>query len=179
MRMSNSKPLTKHERIRRVTILCCHAMRNIAFYRAGWRGKQIRVKEQYDVAANSNFLDVAILDWCKLFADKDGKHHWKKVVQDRAGFEVGLYSHLKISKKEFKVYVRDVLKYRNKFLAHLDDERVMYPPKLRLARNAALYLYDYLRCDPVASGSIVNVELTGKRFYAALYAHALFVGVKK
>ena len=177
--MTNNSPLTKNERIRRVMLLCCHSMRNIAFYRAGWMGKKIRVKGQYAIAANSNFLDIAVLEWCKLFADKDGRHHWKRVVEDKSKFEQGLYEYLNITKKDFRFYVKEVLNYRNKFLAHLDDERVMYPPKLKLARNAVLYLYEYLRSDAVASQSIADVNLSGVKLYAALYAHALFKGIKQ
>lgn len=154
-------------------------MRNIAFYRAGWKGKEIRVKGQYAVAANGNFLDIAVLEWCKIFADRRGKHHWKKVVDDKQKFEQGLYKYLKISKKEYRNYLKSILKYRNKFLAHLDDERVMYIPNLKLARNAVLYLYEHLRNDAVASQSFADMNLSGVRFYAALYAHALFKGVKK
>jgi hypothetical protein len=34
--------------------------------------------------------------------------------------------------------------YRDKFVAHLDSEEVMHPPKLDVIKNSVTYLYDYL-----------------------------------
>lgn len=79
--MNIQKPLSQHERIRRVMILCCHALINFAFYKSGWKIRQPLARNQFWVEVNGAFLDRAILEWCKLFADKKERHHWRQVNQ--------------------------------------------------------------------------------------------------
>ncbi len=66
--------MTRRERLRQVKILCCHFLRNLAFYKAGWRKGELIFKDQFWVNANGNFIDVCVLEWCKLFGDKRGQH---------------------------------------------------------------------------------------------------------
>lgn len=172
--MNTQKPLSQHERIRRVMLLCCHALRNFAFYKSGWKSRQLQATNQFWVEANGAFLDRAILEWCKLFADGKGKHHWKRVIKDPAEFESTLYKHLRLSKREFQLYIKKVLRYRDKFIAHLDEDRVMYIPRIKIARNAAAFLYDYLRKDPIACQSIQDANLDSVDFYSAMYQQGFF-----
>ena len=173
--MKSDMPLSKNERIRRVALLSCHTLRNIAFYRAGWHGTSPRFRNtQFANSLNGNFLDQAVLEWCKLFADNKGKHHWRSVILDKKTFEEGLYKSIGINKSVYKRYLLDVLRYRNKFIAHLDDERIMHPPKLKVARKATVYLYDYLRAHPVAKEALSDVNLKGCEFYSALYRLAFW-----
>ena len=164
--------LTAEERIRRVAILCCHCLRNLAFYRAGQRHGTVRVAQQFWVNANGAFLDTCVLEWCKLFVDQDGKHHWKRVVNEPDKFVVGLLSRLRISQREFRTYAKTVLRYRNKFVAHLDDLRVMQIPRLRVIRKSTAYLYDYLRNDPIAAKCLPEATQSAAEFYAVMYQHA-------
>lgn len=160
------------ERIRRVAILCCHCLRNIAFYRAGfWRGN-IRIKRQFWVNANGSFLDTAVLEWCKLFAERDGRHHWRKIVSNHSAFAQGLYARLGISKREFENYAKPILRYRNKFVAHLDEERVMHIPNMRLALKSSAYLYDYLLNDPIAKKCLTDAQQSAVQYYKIMYRHA-------
>ena len=94
-------PLSPDERRRRVVRLCCNFMRNLALHRAGVVD---RVKDnllnpyhpqgEFWLQAHSNFFDISVLDWCKLFADrKNGKHHWRRVVENPDRFEADLSRH--------------------------------------------------------------------------------------
>jgi len=172
--MNIQNPLTQHERIRRVTLLCCHTLKNFAFYKSGWRSRQLQARNQVWVEANSAFLDRAILEWCKLFADRKGRHHWKRVIKNPVQFESDLYKHLHLTKREYSAYLKKVLKYRNKFIAHLDEERVMHIPHIKIARNTAVFLYDHLRKDPIASQSIWDATLSSVDFYSAMYRQGFF-----
>lgn len=169
-----NEPLSLQERIRRVTLLCTHAFRNFAFYRAGWKGIELQATEQFFPTVNSNFIDIGYLEWYKLFADKNGNHHWTKVIPSTHSFESELLKALKISERQWQEYIQAVRKYRDKFIAHLDDERVMHPPKTKIARNSAAYLYDYLRNDAEASKSLQDANLTSRSYYDYLYRHAFF-----
>lgn len=167
-------PLSPQERIRRVALLCTHCFRNFAFYRAGWKGFHLQAKTQFLSTANSGFIDIGYLEWCKLFADLKGNHHWHKVIRDHQHFESELLNFLKITPEEFSTYIKAVRTYRDKFIAHLDDERVMHPPKTKIARNSAAFLYDYLRAHPEANQSLQDANLTARQYYEHLYRHAFF-----
>lgn len=164
--------MISQERIRNVAILCCHCLRNIAFYRAGWKQQKSRVTRQFWVNANGNFLDIAILEWCKIFADRNGKHHWKRVVSNQSSFRAGLYARLGMTKREFENYAKPILQYRNMFIAHLDEDKVANIPRLRTALRSAAYLYDHLRNDPIAKQYLNDAQLSASEFYAIMYRHA-------
>ena len=114
--------MTSRQRLRRVGTLCCHCLRNLAFYMAGWRDGALKIKGQFWVNANGNFLDIAVLEWCKLFADTSGKHFWRKIISDSDGFWEGLLRELGLSEAQFDDYVTQMRTYRDKFVAHLDSE---------------------------------------------------------
>ncbi|WP_424318912.1 hypothetical protein [Candidatus Methylomirabilis sp.] len=67
----------------------------MAFYRAGWRERKPIFEGQFLVNANGNFLDICVLEWCKLFGDSRAQHHWKKVTSDPDKFfrDTLIYSH--------------------------------------------------------------------------------------
>jgi hypothetical protein len=111
--MTNSEPtdeLAHRDRKRRVVLLCTSFVRNVAFYRAAWSDEaQPLLSERNPKDANfwrqvnGNFIDIAVLDWCKLFGNsKDTarkrleKHHWRRVVSDPEVFEAKLLAHLQI-----------------------------------------------------------------------------------
>ena len=159
-------------RIRRTAILCCHCLRNIAFYRAGWKHHRIVAARQFWINANANFLDIAVLEWCKLFAERGGKHHWARSIPDREEFATGLYAIVGMAPAAFLNYALGVKRYRDKFVAHLDEDSTMWPPRLRVARRCAAYLYDCLRRLPEAADCLRDANLSASEFYAVMYRHA-------
>jgi hypothetical protein len=71
MNVSSIPLLSRRERLRRVVLLCCSFARNVAFYRAGQADQvQHLLSENHPEVAfwrqvNANFLDTAVLEWCK------------------------------------------------------------------------------------------------------------------
>jgi hypothetical protein len=64
--------LTRRYRVRRVFIVCNHFLRNLAFYRSGWRYYGINEKptlrrweNQFWVTTNGNFLDTCVHEFFK------------------------------------------------------------------------------------------------------------------
>ena len=175
-------PLTADERVQRTVILCGHCLRNIAYYRAGWRQQvKIRVSRQFWIRANGNFMDMAILDWCKLFADKKGQHHWTKSIADHDGFSAGLRARLGYTEAKFDEYVESVKHLRDKFIAHLDNENVMLLPLMRPARISAAYLHDELLTRPETRQWFRDdeIHLAGKIYpmsYKEAFAEYLLAG---
>ena len=137
-------------RPRRAALLCCHFTRNLAYYRAGWeKGSYIFPENELWTTLNSNFLDVAVLEWCKLFADSNGFYSWSKVVVDPKSFLPQLYHDYGASIEEWDRYIIEMRTYRNKFLAHLDKRSTMYIPSMDLAKFAIYYIYDTMRAEQV------------------------------
>jgi hypothetical protein len=143
------------ERRRRVVQLCSSFLRNLAFFRAGLQGEVQRIllrppHPQFDFwrEAHVNFLDICVLEWCKLFADRDrngwGKHHWRRVVENPDRFEADLYPTLGVTADAFAELIRNIKGYRDQFVAHLDEERTMRPPQLDLPKESIVFLYGRL-----------------------------------
>ena len=120
--------MDQSDRIRGSGILCCHCVSNVAYYKAGWHEGSLRKDTNFWRGVNSNFLDVAVLEWCKLFADPKAKHHWKKVVSNPEAFWESLLQKLGQEEVYFGSYCKQMRVYRDKFLAHLDAERTMQIP---------------------------------------------------
>lgn len=146
-------PLTAVERRRRVVLLCSSFLRNLAFHRAGLhRGVQIALlmpsHPQFEFwrEAHVNFLDICVLEWCKLFADGRGEHHWHRVIDsdEHDRFQADLHQTLSVTPDDFAKLVESVKRYRDKFVAHLDEERIMRPPNLEPAKKSIVFLYGRL-----------------------------------
>jgi hypothetical protein len=146
-------PLNPVERRRRVVMLCSSFLRNLAFHRAGLdrrvqRALLMSPHPQFEFwrEAHVNFLDVCVLEWCKLFADRRGQHHWRRIIDidDHDGVEADLYRRLSVTPDEFAKLIEKAKHYRDKFIAHLDEERIMRLPNLELAKKSVVFLYGRL-----------------------------------
>jgi hypothetical protein len=64
--------MSRKDRVRGVVTLCRSFAWNLAYYRTGWSKKYKHLLDASDFwrAVNGNFLDMCVLEWCKLFADK-------------------------------------------------------------------------------------------------------------
>ena len=133
--------MTRYERLRRVLILCHHCLTNIAYYRGGRSGR----KAAYDTGSNfwltvsGNFLDAAVLAWCKLFASKE-RQSWRRIVPAAShnAFEAELLKAVGMTAAEWADYIDVMRTYRDKFLAHLDSDNIMNIPELDGRRQHAL-----------------------------------------
>ena len=144
--------------VRRVCLLCCHCARNIAYYRVGFVSENgtgdLKQRTQFGATVNGNMLDIAVLEWCKLFADRNARHHWKRVVRDDAGqqrFLADLLRHAGIDLHGWKRYLDTTRVYRDKFVAHLDDQNVMNIPSLEVALKCVQFLYSHVQTNCPAS----------------------------
>lgn len=89
-------------------------------------------------------MDLCTLEFCKLFAESKGRHHWTKVISNQAQFSLGPLRALKMTQLEFDQYIASVKFYRDKYVAHLDDEIGGNYPVLTPGKTAIAYLFDYL-----------------------------------
>lgn len=150
------QPLSQNERLRRVVIVCAAFGRNYAIYRAGQNAdvKQLLTAQHRDqsfwLQINSNCLDIAVLEWCKLFGEKErgeaghGQHGWRRIASDPAGFKRGLLEALGTTDAEFAELIEAMRKLRDKFIAHLDSDRTMNIPLLTAAYSAVAYYHRHV-----------------------------------
>jgi len=161
-----SVPLSASERRKRSLIVCCNFARNLAVYRTGITdGRHLldaaMPQSFFWRQINANSIDICILEWCKLFGELNGHHNWSRVISEanRDDFERGLLEAVDMSKAEFASYTRGIREYRDWFVAHLDDERVMNIPELETARESVWHLYGFLawnECTPEELGDLAH-----------------------
>lgn len=164
--------MATRKRLRWTAILCCHAIANMASYRGGLRGKNVAKAGDFWKRANGNFMDIATLEWCKLFADRRGFHGWRKVVSDPAAFETALLGHLGITAADFETYIDGVRTYRDKFVAHLDDNPKAKYPTLDVAIESTKFLYRYLLAHEDGGNYFENLPRNLQSGYQVAFAQA-------
>ncbi len=158
--------MIRKERLRRVAILCCHCLRNLAYYKAGWHGDELILKGQFWINANGNFLDICVLEWCKLFGDLRSKHYWGKIISDTQTFYAGMIHKLKVADAELESLKKEMRRYRDKFVAHLDSDKTMYvPSNLTLAQKSVEYLYDYIIANEDEGDFFNDAPSNAKAFF--------------
>jgi hypothetical protein len=111
LELSRGKPLTRRERLRRVVILCASFARNVAYFRAGQSQTGAKARDPSYASAfwaqvGTNFLDIAVLEWCKLLGDEKDKHFWRNVVTDPAAFEASLLISLEMTESDFADFAK-------------------------------------------------------------------------
>lgn len=159
--------LTHEQHVRRVAILCCHTLRNLALYRA-YHYHPTGVKlGQFWSAVNGNFLDSTVLEWCKLFGDPKGKHFYATVVDDPTIFATDMYAHLGRTPDEFEAMRKEMRKLRDKFIAHLDEDLVMDIPVMDTAKGSVSFLYDRLRAQEAGKVNFNDAPPSADEYYNA------------
>jgi hypothetical protein len=148
-------PLTPEERQWNVVHLCCSFMRNLAFHRAGMQREVqfnlfalVHPQGAFWREAHGNFFDICVLEWCKLFADRDrkswSKHHWRRVVNEPDRFGEDLCTTLGVPAAEFDDLIAKVKDYRDRFVAHRDEDQMAHLPMLELPKKAIAFLHEQL-----------------------------------
>lgn len=135
--------MNRGDQLRRVMLSCAHFSRNLAYYRAG-HNRLTDTSPQFWITADSNFLDIAVLEWCELFGDRNGDHFWAKIMSDPSYFEAELLRQLAVSTNKFEDYIKQMRTYRDKFIAHLDGFPIMNIPFLDQAHGAVNFYRRYI-----------------------------------
>lgn len=146
----NESVLTRSQYLRRTVILCVSFARNLAYYRVGHSParKSLLDLGNPDISfwrvMNGNFLDQVVLEWCKLFADRNGNHYCQNIVADQEEFKRDMLARLGVSEEAYNVYIKEMRSYRDKFVAHLDSDSVMQIPHLSLAKDAVWFYHEHI-----------------------------------
>jgi hypothetical protein len=174
----NDVPLTREERLRRVVLVCCDFIRNLAFFRAGREHGRHLLNPSVETASfwrqvDSNCIDMCVLEWCKLFSDKQppwdkldksGQHHWEKIVSDPLRFSVDLQRCLGMDADAFNTRLGKVRYYRNNFVAHLGSDREMNIPMLDFLEKSVHFYHAHVVDNEVKAGDLVGLPDTSEKF---------------
>jgi hypothetical protein len=141
--------MDRTKRLRRVGILCCRFARNYAYYKAGWENNKLKIKDQFWISLNNNFIDMSVIEWYKLFGDYKDKHHWNNVMHHDQTFKIRMFESLNIHQSDLDEVHSSIKSYRDKFVAHLDSEEIMNIPKLENALRMVFFYYSEVKkiCD--------------------------------
>jgi hypothetical protein len=162
------QPLTPSERRRRVLITCCNFVRSLAVFQTGrCEGRALLADNAAHASfwrqIDSNAIDVCVLEWCKLFGDTRGKHYWKRVISEvnHNEFHGILLTELAMTQNGYDSFVMKMRSYRDRFVAHLDDDRTMDIPELESTKISISSLYSFLatrECDPADFGILARTR---------------------
>ena len=139
-------------RLRRVGILCCSFVRNYAYYEAGWNDKKSKANNEFLKTVQSNFIDMSVLEWLKLFGDHNDKHHWKKIINEHDKFKKEMLEDAAITEEELLNCRERFKAYRDKFLAHLDSDEIMKIPEFDIALTVVKFYYNKIAIELGDSG---------------------------
>jgi hypothetical protein len=122
----------------------------MAYYRAGWAPEVRPLFESNLINGNfwntvsGNFLDMCVLEWCKLFGGRNEKHSWARITKDRDVFKMDLLQHLELEEGTFEEDIRIFREYRDKWVAHRDREQKGLYPRLETASKAVWFYYRHI-----------------------------------
>jgi hypothetical protein len=124
--------------------------------------------------AHNNFVEIAVLEWCKVFGDKKGKHYSFKVVTDRTKFAKELLARLQMTQADFDIYADIMKNLRDKFIAHLDDDITAPLPKLDVALDSVKFLLVYLFANENKSNYLEGVPRFPDPVYRLAFDNAKY-----
>lgn len=94
-----------------------------------------------------NQLDIAVLEWCKVFGSDGEATHWKKIVPpaNHDQFRNRLLVSISVTADEWLAYWNEMKAYRDNLLAHhIEMNKVANYPVLDLACESSFFYYSYL-----------------------------------
>ena len=138
--------MTPIGRARNAALLCCHFARNFAYYSVFRKSPDIG-KEGFWLTVQGNFIDVCVLEWCKLFGNRNGKYHWKNALCDPEQFRRELLEAHCIDEVALKNLWNVVKDYRDGFVAHTEEQETTEIPNMNLPHLLVEFYYRKLRLD--------------------------------
>ncbi len=121
-----------------------YVARNVAHHRS-LEPYRDDFNQNYWILVFNNFLDVAVLEWCKAFGSNAEATHWSKHVANPDDFRTGLLQAMGLSEDEWHVYWDSIKTYRDEVVAHHESaSKVTHFPDFSHALQACFYYYTIL-----------------------------------
>jgi hypothetical protein len=74
--------------------------------------------ENYWTYVFNNFLDMAVLEWCKVFGSRGEGTHWSTLVEDPDAFRTAMLGEFHLTRDEWDKYWERMKNYRDSRIAH-------------------------------------------------------------
>ncbi len=101
--------------------------------------------QNYWILIYNNFLDIAVMEWCKIFGSNKEPTHWKTLVDDHDIFRQNLLKALNIDDAAWKSYWMGMKDYRDTQVAHHQyNPNITHYPNLNIALESSFYYYNWL-----------------------------------
>lgn len=103
-------------------------LRNIAAHKSLFKYKDDFNKSYWEAIFN-NFLEIALIDWFKLFILTSDASHWSNTVKDKENFRYELLKYLSLSQQAWDEYAASLQRYRDSMpvLSGQKDNAELYP----------------------------------------------------
>ncbi len=75
-----------------------------------------------------------------------------------------------MSAEQLDAYIEQMRHFRDKFVAHLDDDRTMRPPDLSVAKSAVEFYHSYVIDSEAPSGCLSGLVDSGAKLAAGFDA---------
>lgn len=133
--------LPPSQRADRAAWLCCHFTRNFAYYTAAMQHLP-QDRQGLWLTVTGDLLDICVLEWCKLFGNRNGKYHWKQVTLDPTSFLSALLNTHHLSQKELDAIYGEIKRYRDDFVAHTEESEITQVPAMSTPYLLVSFLYE-------------------------------------
>ena len=127
--------------LRRVVLKCRDLCRQLAYHRALLPHVE-GLRANIWIYTFNNFIEMAVLDWCHLFGNRNGELHWRQVIGDQEDFKMRLLAAIRLNEEEWTAYWESVKAYRDEDIAHIRIKPNANVPDMELALQAACFFYD-------------------------------------
>ena len=162
--MSKSTKLSPLNRALNACLLCCHFTRNFAYYSVSRTSTGIN-KEGFWLTVHGNFFDICVLEWCKLFGNRNGTYHWEKVLNDPDSFRQKLLNTHSIDEAKLRTLWSSVKNYRDDFVAHSEAQNTTCIPSMNVPHLLVFFYYEKLLSDFPALQKNVALPAHIDRYY--------------
>lgn len=145
--------------------------RNIAFYRA-LTSLNEKYTQNFWIHVQNNFIDMAVLEWCKVFGSRTEETHWSTLVLDHDSFRISMLDYLDLTRDQWDAYWEGMKNYRDRGVAHASlTQPPTHYPQLDVALKSSAFYYRYL-LEIARDNSLYLFPGDLMRYYAPLLAHA-------
>ncbi len=128
---------------------------------------------------SGGMLDLAVIDWCKIFGTDDQDTHWKKQVPEieHESFRKGMFLYMNISETEWVKSWKHFTYYRNNFAAHNSSAVTggKYP-ELDVVLKSSFYYYSYLR-ENVLNSKSIRIPMSLEKYYESFLEQSVSISL--
>lgn len=138
--------MTRHDRLIEHVQRLSHVIRSITLKRA-LTAVEPKPHLNFWRLIYGNQLDIAVIEWCKLFGSDGEATHWKRVVPivDHAQFRTDLLASIGITENSWERYWKEIKTYRDNLAAHHNSAtRIPDYPILDVVLKSSYFYYSYV-----------------------------------